>query len=469
MEEQPKKSRAIIYTIMIGAFIAMFDGGVLTVGLPTLASEFNCSIDQIKWVTSSYLLSMSALLPVFGSYADKSGRKKMYNLGFLVISIFTLLCSFSKNLITLIILRILQGIGGAMFMANGMAIVVENYPLEEKGKNIGMIFAVNALGGLTGPPLGGIIIGLFSWKAVFYITFIVSLMGFFVSWKTIPEDEKENFDFFSFDFIGSISLILSIVGFVFGFSSIHQYGIKNLIVLTPIITFIISIIFFVIWETNIEKPLINLSMFKNWTFSMAVVASFLGHITMYSPEVLLPFYYQKVKGYSTQKSGLLLMAFPIAIFIASPIGGKLSDKIGPTIVASTGLGLNSICLFLISLTKVTTSSYFVLFMIVGIGLSQGLFMSPNSSSIMGSVKKGEYGTATGINQLSKNMGVVIGLTFSVEIFSSFLKPGDDLSYPIRFLDSTKKVFMICSVLSLIAMFISLIRDKKDTTEIETKI
>ncbi len=136
MSESKKyiKSNYILYTIMIGAFLSMFDSGVVNVGLPVISSQFKIGIDSVQWITSIYLLVMSALLPILGTIADNFGRRKIYNMGYFIIAIFTLLCGFSFNFPMLIIMRVFQAIGGAMVMANGLAIVTENYPPSKEGK-----------------------------------------------------------------------------------------------------------------------------------------------------------------------------------------------------------------------------------------------------------------------------------------------------------------------------------------------
>lgn len=154
------KSKFILYTVMIGAFMSMFDSGVVTVGLPVMASQFKVDMSSVQWITSIYLLVMSALLPILGTLADNLGRRKIYNLGFFTISIFTLLCGFSVNFPMLIAMRILQAVGGAMVMANGLAIVTENYPPNQRGKNIGLLATTMAIGSIFGPPAGGLAIGL---------------------------------------------------------------------------------------------------------------------------------------------------------------------------------------------------------------------------------------------------------------------------------------------------------------------
>jgi EmrB/QacA subfamily drug resistance transporter len=458
-DKEYSKSKTIIYTIMIGAFLSMFDSGVVNVGLPVISSQLKVGIDSIQWVTSIYLLIMSALLPILGTLSDNFGRKKIYNMGFFIISIFTLMCGFSINFYMLLIMRVLQAIGGAMVMANGLAIVTENYPPSQRGKNIGVIATVMAIGSVAGPSLGGIIIGLMGWRSVFYLTFLVSILGFIVSYFSIPVDKKEKNKDFKFDFLGSILLIVTIVSFIYGFSNINKMGLSNPIIYSSLLTFLIGLVIFIFWEKKVSHPVVHLSLFNNWIFTSSIIASLISFLTMYSPTVLMPFYYEKVLGVSTQKTGLYMMAFPIAMAIISPFSGALSDKIGAAVLTSSGLVINGIALILLANISINTPIYLVLFYMLLMGLSLGFFQSPNNSCIMGSVPKNKLGAANGITQLVKNLGMVIGIAFSVALFTAFLGKGT-VDYNIRFLESTRKVYYIAAVLSFVGAGISAIRNNR---------
>lgn len=460
--QKPKeyaKSNFILYTVMIGAFLSMFDSGVVNVGLPVISAQLKVAIDSVQWVTSIYLLVMSALLPILGTLADNFGRRKIYNMGYFTISIFTLLCGFSLNFEMLIIMRVLQAVGGAMVMANGLAIVTENYPPSERGKNIGILATLMAVGSIAGPPLGGIIIGILGWRSIFYLTFIVSILGFIASYFSIPADKRDKKKEFKFDFLGSILLIVTIVSFIYGFSNINKMGLSNPVIYSSLSIFVVAFIIFIFREKKVNQPVMQLSLFNNWVFTSSIIASLISFLTMYSPTVLMPFYYQKVLGISTQQSGLYMMAFPIAMAIISPFSGALSDKIGPVVLTSSGLVINGIALILLANISINTPIYLVLFYMFLMGLSLGFFQSPNNSCIMGSVPKNKLGAANGITQLVKNLGMVIGIAFSVALFTAFLGKGD-INYNMRFLESTRKVYYLAAVLSFIGAAISSVRYTK---------
>jgi EmrB/QacA subfamily drug resistance transporter len=458
-EKQYAKSRLILYTVMIGAFMSMFDSGVVNVGLPVIAGQFRADINTVQWIASVYLLVMSALLPILGTVADHFGRRKIYNTGFFVISIFTLFCGFSVNLSMLIVMRILQAVGGAMVMANGMAIVTENYPPSERGRNLGLLMTMMAIGSIAGPPLGGIAIGLWGWRSVFYLTFLVSIAGFIVSYISIPRDRKPREMGYRFDLVGSLSLVISVVAFIYGFSNLAVTGIKNPLVLTSILVFAASFVIFIVIEKRKMHPVVHLDLFRNWVFSTSIIASLLSFVTMFAPVVLIPFYYQEVLGISPQTAGLYMMAFPVAMAVVSPFSGSLSDKIGSAFLTTAGLVVNGIALILLANINLQTPIVLILVYVGLMGLSLGLFQSPNNSSIMGSVPKNRLGAANGITQLIKNIGMVIGIAFSVSLFTAFLgtSPIHDGS---AFLQSAKCVYYIAAGLSFIGAMVSAVRNRE---------
>jgi EmrB/QacA subfamily drug resistance transporter len=444
---------------MIGAFMAMFDSGVVSVGLPVMASQFRVDIDTVQWITSVYLLVMSALLPILGTMADNYGRRRIYNLGYFVISIFTLLCGLSVNLPMLIVMRVLQAVGGAMVMANGLALITENYPASERGRNIGLAATLMAIGSIAGPPAGGLAIGLWGWRSIFYLTFIVSMAGLIASYFSIPADKNIRRERFRLDYLGSALLVLSIVTFIYGFSNANKFGWSNPLISGTLAVFAGSLVLFVLYERKKQDPVVDLSLFRIWVFSSSIVASLISFITMYSPTVLIPFFYQKVLGLSAGTSGLYMMAFPIAMAVVSPFSGALSDKIGPVILTSSGLVINGIGLVLLANVTVHTPVYLIMVYLALMGLSLGMFQSPNNSCIMGSVPKNKLGAANGITQLVKNLGMVMGIAFSVALFTAFFRSGTG-NYAANFVQSTRVVYYLAAALSFIGALISGIRNKK---------
>lgn len=450
----------ILASIAVGAFLSTFDGGVVNVGLPRMASEFHVSMSLIQWVPSVYLLTMSALLLVFGTLADMFGRKRIYNSGYLVVAIFSILCAFTSNIYFLIITRILQGIGGAMIMANGLAIATENYPPERRGRNIGTLASVSAIGSLAGPSLGGIVIGLWGWRTIFSLIFIVSSIGFGASHFIIPTDHGRGKAEKKFDSLGAFFVIISMVSFIYGISNLNNLGWSSPIIQGTAIIFIASAIAVAVQERRVASPVLDFDLFKMRIFWSSVVAALISFITMYSSTVLIPFYYQKVLGYSPQVAGLLMIAFPLGMAISASFAGRWSDKIGYTLLTTSGMVLNALALVLLANVGPHTPVIQVLLAVLGMGASLGLSQAPNNSCIMGSVPKNKLGVATGISQLVKNLGMVLGITLSVAIFQTGMNTRAGLTYVAAFLPSAGLVYYLAAGLSIIGAFFSINRGQK---------
>lgn len=458
IKTEHKQSHAILYALMFGPFFSMFDAGLVNVGLPIIAKHFQQGMQSTQWVASAYLLTMSVFLPIFGSLADALGRGVIYNLGFLIISLFTILCGFAPNLLVLIIFRILQGIGGAMVMANGMAIATESYPASERGKNLGLLASVMAIGSIAGPSLGGLIIGYWGWRSSFYITAAFSFVAFITTYIFIPRHRKHAAASYPFDIAGSLLLILTISSFIYGVSSIQKSPSSSMNALMSLMVFIVSLPLLLLVEKNHKRPVFDTALFKNLTFSSALGASLISFTTMYSPTILVPFYLEGTLKLSPQSTGLYLLAFPIAMAILSPLSGTLSDRFGSRPLAIAALTLNGLALIFFGSIGPSAPSWLILVPLSLMGVGLGMFQSPNNSAAMGSVPKIKLGTANGIVQLVKNLGMVIGITFSTLLFS-ILMNGKSSEDPAAYLSSARWIYWGAALLSFFGAWISSFRSK----------
>jgi EmrB/QacA subfamily drug resistance transporter len=446
---------------MFGPFFSMFDSGLVNVGLPVIARDFSAGMQAVQWTASAYLLTMSALLPIFGSIADRVGRGRIYNLGFFTISVFTLLCGFAPSLPILILFRVLQAVGGAMVMANGMAIATESYPASERGRNIGLLASMMAIGSIAGPSIGGIVVGYWGWRAAFYLTFAVSFVAFATTFFTIPKGRKSEAHAQRFDVTGSLLLVISIFTFVYGFSGLGGRSGGRASALIALGIFVVAFPSLLLVERSKKRPVLDTSLFKNAVFSSALGASLISFATMYSPTILVPFYLQGTLGLSPQISGLYLLAFPIAMAILSPLSGRLSDRIGSRPLAVAALILNGSALAFFGLVGRGSPRWLILVPLFAMGLGLGLFQSPNNSAAMGSIPKEKLGTGNGIVQLVKNLGMVIGISFSTLAFTA-LMGGRPIADAEAYLGSARIVYWGAAVLSFAGAWLASLRGKQKT-------
>ena len=247
------------------------------------------------------------------------------------------------------------------------------------------------------------------------------------------------------------------VSFIYGVSNLNDFGWLSPTILISSTIFLISLFAIVIRERKALNPILDFELFKMRIFWTSIVTALISFITMYSSTVLLPFYYQKVLGYTPQVAGLFMIAFPLGMAIMALFAGRLSDKIGYTFLTSSGMILNAVALVLLANVSEKTPVMQVILAVFGMGASLGLFQAPNNSCIMGSVPKNKLGAASGISQLVKNLGMVLGITLSVAIFQHSMDSKTALPYVTSFLHSTGTVYYLAAGLSIIGTLFSLNR------------
>jgi EmrB/QacA subfamily drug resistance transporter len=444
----------VLATVSVGTFMATLDSSIVNVALPTISGQLHSDLSTLQWVVTSYLLTISSLLPVFGRTADIFGRKKVYSLGFLIFTLGSILCGLAQNIWFLVATRILQAIGAAMLMSNSAAIITAIFPREERGRALGLTGTVVALGSLTGPAVGGLLIGFLSWRAIFYINLPIGIIGFLAARLILPNDNLQKGKE-SFDFAGALTFTLGMISLLLGVNNGVDWGWASFPVLFSIILGVILLTGFVITERKVKHPMIDLSLFSNRPFLVGNLSGWLSFVAMFANTMLLPFYLQHILNYSSSQVGLMMTFFPVTMAIVAPLSGHASDKFGPIALTTGGLAIVALGLFYFSL--LTPSAHFYQIIPGGIltGLGAGMFQSPNNSSVMSSVIPQKLGIAGGINSLVRNLGMVTGIALSVSLFEAWggvTKPRPD--QVAAFMSAYHSVMLVAMAIALIGAVIS---------------
>ncbi len=447
----------VLATVSVGTFMATLDSSIVNVALPTISSQLYADIATLQWVVTAYLLTISSLLPVFGRTADLLGRKKIFSIGFLIFIFGSLLCGISDNIWFLVGSRIVQAVGASMLMANSAAIITGIFPPNERGRALGLTGTVVALGSLTGPALGGILIGLTSWRSIFFINLPIGILGFLVARSLLPNDEPQKTQE-SFDFFGAITFTAGMISLLLGINNAEDWGWTSSPVLLSLTIGVSLLVVFFFNERKVDHPLIDLSLFMNRPFMIGNLSGLLSFIALFANNMLLPFYLQQILGYSPSHVGLLMTVFPITMAIVAPISGHASDKFGPLVLTTSGLTITGISLFYFSTLTATAQFYQIIPGAVLAGLGMGMFQSPNNSSVMSSVPRQKLGIAGGINSLVRNLGMIIGIAFSVSLFEALggvTKPNQD--QVVAFMSAYHTVMLVAMSIAFIGAIVSLNR------------
>ena len=443
----------LLVATMATHFFNPFMGAAVNVALKKIGTDFSMSAVGLSWVSMSYLLASVIFLVPFGTLGDTWGRTKMFLYGTIFFAITTFLCAFVPNSTLLIVMRFLQGMASAMMTGTLMAIVISAFPPEKRGKMIGLNVSAVYVGSSLAPMLGGLITDAFSWRSIFLINAVAStLIAILIIWKLNrewSETVKEKFDF-----RGTVLYMISISILMYGLSKLpHQLA----IILT--IAGIAGLFVFAKVELKTKFPVLNIRLFtENRVFALSNLSALINYAATFSMSFMLSLYLQYVKGMEAREAGLVLVAQPILMAIVSTFSGRLSDKKNPRKLAALGMGISAVGLLLLSFISSETAIIYILVGLVILGTGFGLFSSPNTNVVMGSVDKRIYGTASAILGTMRSTGMMFSMAIASLTIHLFLGESQiNVSNISQLILSTKIVFALFTVLCFIGVFTSLVK------------
>ncbi|BDR56145.1 MFS transporter [Xylocopilactobacillus apis] len=456
----------IITAIGLFTFMSTLDTSIVNIAIPTISRDLHVSMSQTEWVATVYLLVVCSLLLLFGKIGDLIGKIKVFKIGMIIFTLGSFLCGFNISFWMLLGSRLIQGIGASMTMSTSNGIVTEVFKDSERGRSLGWIGTFVALGSIAGPGIGGIVLGFLPWGYIFWINIPVGIFAYLLGLKVLPKDIT--FQKSPIDYGGSVTFSLAVISIVGLMSYAQLNGFVNLPVLILAVVFIVSFLVFIRLEKKNSHPLVELSLFRKLPFSISLISVLLVFIGNFAFNVVGPYYLQNLRGMNPSHSGLVLMAFPIAQVIFSPIAGRLTDKYGASLLIRIGVGAIIISQIGFCFFSGNSSMWFVILTIGVLGFGNGLFQSPNNALTMASIDVKHLGIAGGLNALFRNLGMVFGLTISTTILFSAMsvKAGHKvISYvngrPDLFMFGMKVLFLVMIVLSVIALILNFLKlDKK---------
>lgn len=402
--------------VSMGIFLATIDSSIVNVALPTLVHELATDFALVQWVVLSYLLTVTTLMMSVGRLADMMGKKQLYRAGFLVFTVSSVLCGISPTVHWLIAFRIVQGIGAAMIMALGPAIVTEAFPPSERGKALGVSGAVVSVGIVLGPTLGGVILDLLSWHWIFLVNLPVGIVGVFLIDRYIPAIRPSGGQ--TFDYPGALTLFLGLLMFLLAMTIGQQEGFRHPAVAMLFVASIAAMILFRQIEIHSRDPLLDLNLLRNRVLSVNILSSFLVFILIAGMLFLMPFYLANVLHHDPRSVGLLMSAIPVALGITSPIAGSLSDRFGTRTITTLGLFILIGSYGLVSTLDEQTSMMGYVIRCLPLGVGMGLFNSPNNSAIMGAVPRTQLGVASGLMAITRTLGQTTGIALLASIWAN---------------------------------------------------
>jgi EmrB/QacA subfamily drug resistance transporter len=465
----------IMTTVGMGIFLATIDSSIVNVALPTLVSQFDTKFALVQWVVLAYLLTLATLMLTVGRLGDIVGKKPIYASGMVIFTVASFLCGVESSIYGLIGFRILQGIGAAMMIALGTGILTEAFPPSERGKAMGMAGAFVSIGIIVGPTIGGILIEALSWHWIFFVNIPVGIIGTYLVIRFLPGTRIRKNQ--RFDYLGAITLFLSLSSFLLALTLGQQAGFTSNIIIILVIAWLIFFLFFLLIELRVDQPMVELRLFRNELFSLNLLTGFISFVCLGGTIILMPFYLENVLKYDPRQVGFLLAVVPLAAGFTSPLSGHLSDRTGTRLISSVGLlilvggylGLTTLS------SETTTLGYVLRFLPIGLGV--GIFQSPNNSAIMGTAPRERLGIVSSLLSITRTLGQSSGIAaigafwfYRVSQYAgTTIKEGATRTSASDQINGLQDTFVAISVLMILALILNVWSYIKEKVQIQKNI
>lgn len=411
--------------VVLGAIMSILDITVVNVALPTFETTFGSAghplaYSTVAWTVTAYTLALATVIPLTGWAADRFGTKRLYMTALALFTIGSALCAMASSINMLISFRVLQGLGGGMLMPLGMTIMTRAAGPKRMGRLMAILGVPMLLGPIGGPILGGWLIDAASWHWIFLINVPIGAIALVYSWFALPKDSPHPSE--SFDFVGMLMMSPGLALFLYGVSSIPAEGrVGAPKVLIPGIIGLVLVVSFVFYSFRPKHPLLDLRLFHNRNLAISILTMFLFAIAFFGGLLLVPTYFQQIRGESVLKAGLLVAPQGIGAMLTMPIAGALTDKFPVGRIVPFGLVL--IAGAMAALTQITsTTSYTTLIAILFVmGLGMGGTMMPIMTSALKTLKSVEVARGSTLLNITQQIASSIGVAVMSVILTNGLK------------------------------------------------
>ncbi|MCY3557161.1 MAG: MFS transporter [Chloroflexi bacterium] len=403
--------------VCVGTFLGVMDNTITNIALDTLTTEFDRPLDDVIWVALAFIVVSTGLSLTMGRMGDLYGRKKLYAWGYVVFTVATLLSSIAGSLEELVGSRVLQAVGAAMTMANGAAIITAAFPPSKRGTGLGLIVSTVGAGAAAGPILGGVLIDLLDWRAIFWTRVPFGLIAAVLAWRLLvdaPSEQRPK----GLDVPGAILLFGMLACLTFGINRARDLGITSTLVTVVIAAGLVFMVWFIIVERRSPSPVVDLGLFKGRGFSFGILAAILQFFGLSFTFILGPIVLQAGRGFSPTETAMMMMPLSLMMLLWSPISGRLSDRFGSRPLTTAGMVIVCLALFLLSRTTADTSPVDFAMRMLLLGIGTSTFSSPNTSVIMSAVPPERLGTASASQTTARTFGNAFGTSVGVAIMTS---------------------------------------------------
>jgi EmrB/QacA subfamily drug resistance transporter len=407
----------VLISIMFGIFMIILDATVVNVAFPTLRREFGATLADAQWVLSIYVLSLGVTTPVSGFLADRFGIKRVYLFGLAVFVVGSFLCGLAPSLGWLIAARALQGFGGGIAQPLGPAQLYRAFPPKEQGTALGYFGIVLVFAPALGPVLGGWLVDANLWRLIFFINIPIGIIGVLLGSRFLLDHRVERKP--AFDPLGLITAVIGFGAVLYAASIAETNGWTGSTTLTAFAIGVVALIAHVIIELYVVKePMTSLRLFRNTIFLNAALVGYVATVALFSAEFLMPVYLQAFRGRTALETGYILLAVAVTSGIATPLAGRLYDKIGPRMNLIAGFAILCINTWQLSQIEGTTPISYILFLLALRGLAVGLTLQTSFVAALSAVPLNNLPRGSSLLNSTRFVVQAVSVAALATVFSS---------------------------------------------------
>ena len=410
-EGLPGRERGLaMAAVMTMTTMAVFDGSMINIALPQIARSLDASLSATVWVSNGYLLSAAMTLAIFAALSSRIGFRSIFAFGLGLFTLASVGCALSTSLDMLVIMRVLQGIGGAATLSIGPAILRSVFPNRLLGRILGLNALLIGTSTAIAPILGGTILSTLSWQWLFAINIPLGIIALLLTLRVIPNNPALKRE--PFDYAGALLSAVALGALIMAADAFTHPGNGDLT--TAVIFASIAILTgltFVWVQRRVTKPLLPLNIFSSSRFSLAALTSLASFVSQGITFIALPFLFQSVYGYSALVSALLFTPWPIGIILAAPHAGRLADRYSAAIISTAGLCIFAIGLALLAMLPEHAQAWDICLRSLICGIGFGCFQSPNNKEMLSNASRENSGYASGVLAIMRTFGQCLGAAF----------------------------------------------------------
>jgi EmrB/QacA subfamily drug resistance transporter len=443
-----------LIAVCTGVFMLLLDITIVNVALPDIQRAFGASLSDLQWTIDAYALTLAAFLLTAGSLADLFGRRRLFATGLVVFTVGSLACGLADSSLFLVIARAGQGVGGAIMFATSLALIAQAFQGRERAVAFGLLGAITGVAVAVGPVLGGVLTSGVSWRWIFFVNVPIGVGALAATLTKVEESRSPSAR--RPDVAGFVTFSTGLAALTFGLIRSEPDGWGSTTVVASLLAAAALLVAFVIVERAQREPMLDLGLFRKPTFSGALIAALAVNGSLFSLLTYLILYFQQSLGLSASATGVRFLPLTVAIFFASGMAGRASERVPARLLIAPGFVLVGAGLLLMRGVTVGSEWTHLLPGMIVAGFGAGLVNVPLAATAIGLVEPERAGMASGVNTTFRQVGTATGVAALGSIFARHLHAGTPAQIQAGVVDGLNEILLIGACVAFVAVLATLV-------------